>query len=78
MFIILATIILNRYFLNLPLEKLLEDAKVKAKQQEDDLELLKKEYNRFKAMLGQTQQARSKRAQNVTTFEMISDFKSST
>ena len=51
---------------------------MKAKKQEDDLELLKKEYNRFKAMLGQTQQGRSKRTQNATSFEMISDFKNST
>ena len=29
-------------------------------------------------MLGQTQQARSRRAQNATTFDMISDVKSST
>ena len=62
----------------MPLEQLLKDAKEKAKKHEDDLELLKKEYNRFKLMLGQTQQGRSKRTQNATTFEIISDFKSST
>ena len=62
----------------MPLEQLLKDAKEKAKKHEDDLELLKKEYNRFKLMLGQTQQGRSRRTQNATTFEIISDFKSST
>ena len=62
----------------MPLEQLLKDAKEKAKKHEDNLELLKKEYNRFKLMLGQTQQGRSKRTQNATTFEIISDFKSST
>ena len=48
------------------------------KDQQDSLEVLKKEFNRFKSLLGQTQQARSKRNQNATTFDMIVDIKSST
>ena len=48
------------------------------KEQQDSLEALKKEFSRFKLMLGQTQQARSKCAQNATFFDMITDIKSST
>ena len=51
---------------------------MEVKEQQDSLEALKKEFSRFKSMLGQTQQARSKRAQNATTFDMIVDIKSST
>ena len=57
---------------------LLKDAQEKAKKHEDDLELLKKEYNRFKLLLGQTQQGRASQTQNATTFEIISDFESRT
>ena len=56
----------------------MQDTRQEVKEQQDSLDSLKKEYNRFKAMLGQTQQARSKRTQNATTFDMISDVKSST
>ena len=51
---------------------------MEVKEQQDSLEALKKEFSRFKSMLGRTQQARSKRAQNATTFDMIVDIKSST
>ena len=50
---------------------------MEVKKQQDSIEALKKEFSRFKSILGQTQQARSKRAQN-TTFDMIVDIKSST
>lgn len=50
---------------------------MEVKEQQDSIEALKKEFSRFKSILGQTQQARSKRAQN-TTFDMIVDIKSST
>ena len=56
----------------------MQDTRQEVKEQQDSLDALKKEYNRFKAMLGQTQQARSRRTQNATTFDMISDVKSST
>jgi len=62
----------------LPLEQLLKHAQEKANIHEDELELLKKEYNRFKLLLAQTQQGRAKKTQNATTFEIISDFESST
>lgn len=62
----------------MPLEQLLKDAQEKAKKHEDDLELLKKEYNRFKLLLGQMQQGRASQTQNATTFEIISDFESRT
>lgn len=51
---------------------------MEVKEQQDSIEALKKEFSRFKSILGQTQQARSKRAQNTTTFDMIVDIKSST
>ena len=57
----------------MPLEQLLKDTQEKAKKHEDDLELLKKEYNRFKLLLGQMQQGRACQTQNATTFEIISD-----
>ncbi|XP_078374894.1 uncharacterized protein LOC144658346 [Oculina patagonica] len=59
-------------------EKLLQDAKDKVEEQLRDLELLKKEYDRFKIMLGQTQQATSTRIQNATNFDLITDSKNST
>lgn len=53
---------------------------MEVKEQQDSIEALKKEFSKFKSILGQTQQARSKRAQNITTFDMINivDIKSST
>ena len=48
---------------------------MEVKEQQDSLEALKKEFSRLKSMLGQTQQARSKRAQNA---DMIVDIRSST
>ena len=51
---------------------------MEVKEQQDSIEALKKEFSRFKSILGQTQQARSMRAQNTTTFDMIVDIKSST
>ena len=42
------------------------------------MQLLEKEYNRFKIILDQTQQARSKIIQNATIFDMITDIKNST
>ena len=59
-------------------EKLLQATKDKVEEQLHNLELLKKEYDRFKIMLGQTQQTRSKRIQNATTVDMITDIKNST
>ena len=47
------------------IDKLLEDTRAEVAEQEH-LALLKKEYEHFKAMLGQTQQARSKRSKNST------------
>ena len=61
----------------MPLEQLLKDAQEKANKHEDELELLKKEYNRFKLLLGQTQQGRAKQTPNAMTFEIISVFESS-
>lgn len=59
-------------------EKMMQDAKEEMKEQQRQLELLQKEYNRFKIILGQTQQSRSKRIMNCTTYEMINDVKNST
>ena len=55
----------------------MEDTRAEVAEQEH-LALLKKEYEHFKAMLGQTQQARTKRSKNSTSFEMVSDVNNST
>ena len=69
---------LNNLYLYIHIDKLLEDTKAEVAEQEQHLALLKKEYEHFKAMLGQTQQARSKRSKNSTSFEMVSDVNNST
>ena len=51
---------------------------MEVKEQHDSLEALKKEFSRFKSILGQTQRAPSNRTQNATTINMIADIKSST
>ena len=45
---------------------------------EEKLQALKSQYDRFKCILAQTQQARSMRVKNPTTYEMISDTTNST
>ena len=42
------------------------------------MQALKSQFDRFKPILGQTQQARSMRVKNPTTYEMISDTTNST
>ena len=56
----------------------MNDAKTEVEEQENKLKQLKKQYDQFKVLLGQTQQARSMRMKNPTTYESVCDVKSST
>lgn len=60
------------------LDKLLADKKAEVEETEKKLQVLKAQYDKFKVMLSQTQNARSKRLKNPTTFESISNTNNST
>ena len=56
----------------------MNEAKGEIEESKEKLQALKSQYDRFKSILGQTQQARSMRVKNPTTYEMISDRTNST
>ena len=60
------------------LEQKLNEAKGEIEESEEKLVALKSQYDRFKSILGQTQQARGMGVKNPTTYEMISDTTNST
>ena len=60
------------------LEQKLNEAKGELEESEEKLQALKSQYDRFKSILGQTQQARGMGVKNLTTYEMISDTTNST
>lgn len=60
------------------LETLLQAQKQETEIQQKKVDQLNKEYEKLKVLLQQTQQARSRRVKNGTTFAMVNDSSNST